>query len=336
MGTAPPDGVPPATLTGSMATYTPLPLPEARRIGARLGRDVLSVEGLAAGSVNSNYALTCRDGERLFLRIYEEQGPEGAAGEVELLGWLVRHGIPAVRPLEDAVGVSLDLLGERPVAVFPWVSGQICCQAQVTPERAHAVGAALARIHQVGGPRPRPGRFRTSDLAARCGVIESASSPELAAVAPRLRAWLAEVEALRSPDAPRGLCHGDLFRDNVLWEGSSLAALLDFESASDEPYTFDLAVTLLAWCYGDDLRRELATAMVAGYQTERPLTPADRAAFHAETLLAALRFAITRVTDYAMRAPPGATPTRDYRRFLARFGVVRALGAPGWLAFLGL
>jgi homoserine kinase type II len=319
-----------------MATYTPLPLPEARRIGARLGREVLSVEGLAAGSVNSNYALTCRDGERLFLRIYEEQGPEGAAGEVALLGWLARRGVPAVCPLEDAEGVAIDLLGEQPVAVFPWVRGEICCQARVTPERAHVVGAALARIHQVGGPHPRPGRFRTSDLLARCGVIEGASSPELAAMAPRLRAWLTEVEALRSPDAPRGLCHGDLFRDNVLWEGSSLAALLDFESASDAPYTFDLAVTLLAWCYGDELRRDLAAAMVAGYQSERPLTPADLAAFHAETLLAALRFATTRVTDYAMRAPAGSKPTRDYRRFLARFDEVRRLGASGWLAFLGV
>ncbi|MCS6901140.1 MAG: phosphotransferase, partial [Myxococcales bacterium] len=240
-----------------MATYTPLPLPEARRVGARLGRDVLSVEGLAAGSVNSNYVLTCRGGERLFLRIYEEQGPEGAAAEVALLRWLVDRGVPAVCPLEDAKGEALDRLGERPVAVFPWVDGEILCQARVTPERARVVGAALARVHLAGAPTLRPGRFRTSDLLARCAVIESAPSSELASEASRLRTWLKEVEALRSPEAPRGLCHGDLFRDNVLWEGPCLVALLDFESAAEEAFTFDLAVALLAWCYGEELRRDL-------------------------------------------------------------------------------
>ncbi|MCS6900291.1 MAG: homoserine kinase, partial [Myxococcales bacterium] len=80
----------------------------------------------------------------------------------------------------------------------------------------------------------------------------------------------------------------------------------------------------------------LAAAMVAGYQSERPLTPEDLAALHGETLLAALRFATTRITDYAMRAPPGAKPTRDYRRFLARFEAVRRLGPSGWRAFLGV
>lgn len=319
-----------------MATYTPLPFPEAHRIAARFGREVTSIEGLVAGSVNSNYRLTCRDGERIFLRIYEEQSAEGAAGEVELLDWLIDRGLPAVRPLRGLDGGALDELGGRSVALFPWVDGEICCQALVSPERARIIGAALARIHRIGAPHPRPGRFRVADLFARCDRIEEASAPELAAMAPRLRGWLAEVEARRSTEAPRGLCHGDLFRDNVLWQGLSLRALLDFESASDEPFAFDLAVTILAWCHGDELRRDLASALVAGYQSERPLLPGDRAALHAETLLAALRFTVTRITDYSMKAHLGASNFRDYRRFLARFEVVQGLGHDGWLAFLGL
>lgn len=327
---------PSPSLTDFMATHTHLPLPDARRIAASFGRDVLSVEGIPAGSVNSNYALQCASGERLFLRIYEEQDAAGAEGEAELLDWLGTHGLPVVQPLRDPEGKALEHLGERPVALFPWRTGQSLCQAMVRPNHTHAIGAALARLHRVGGPRPRPGRFRVEDLFARCARIEQASDPELASMAPRLRGWLREVEARRSPAAFRGLCHGDLFRDNVLWSGDSLAAILDFESASDEPYTFDLAVTLLAWCYGDSLQQELAIALVQGYQTERPLPPEDRDAFHAEASLAALRFTTTRITDYAMRAHLGTVGFRDYRRFLARYETLQRLGPQGWLAFLAL
>ncbi len=319
-----------------MATYTPLPIDEARRIALIFGHEVASVEGLKAGSVNSNYALTTPRGERLFLRIYEEQSAEGAAAEVELLGWLSERGVPVVQPLRAPDGGAVASLGRRPVSVFPWVAGEIRCQATVTPGHTRAVGEALARVHLAGAPRPRPGRFRVEDLRARCDVIEQAPQPELAALAPGLRSLLDEVEALRHPQAHRGLCHGDLFRDNVLWQGPSLAALLDFEVACDDRFAFDLAVTTLAWCYGDDFSGPLAAALVAGYQSIRPLPAEDLEALHAEAQLAALRFTVTRITDYAMRAHLGANIFRDYRRFLARFEALRAMGPRGWRSLLGL
>lgn len=326
----------PATLTASMALYTPLSLDDARRFASRFGRTIRAVEGIPAGSVNSNYRLQGEDGERLFLRIYEEQGVDGAHSEAALLRWLVRQGVPAVPPLQPLDGLPLPPLAHRPVALFPWIDGASCCQASVTATHARTIGAALARIHLAGSPTPRPGRFRVSDLLTRCDTIARAPDPSLAAMAPQLRAWLGDAERARSPLAHRGLCHGDLFRDNVLWRGHELAAILDFESASEEPLVFDLAVTLLAWCYGDELRADLASAMVQGYQSCRPLPPEDIDAFHAEATLAALRFTTTRITDYAMRAHLGATVFRDYRRFLARFHLLQRLGSRGWLQLVGL
>jgi len=40
--------------------------------------------------------------------------------------------------------------------------------------------------------------------------------------------------------------------------------------------------------------------------------------------LAALRFCITRITDYSMRAAPGEPPKRDFRRFVARLRELEA------------
>jgi hypothetical protein len=35
-----------------------------------------------------------------------------------------------------------------------------------------------------------------------------------------------------------------------------------------------------------------------------------------------LRFATTRITDFAMRTPAGQTPKRDFKRFLARYAAL--------------
>ena len=318
-----------------MAIYTTLSLADAQRLAEPYGLDVVACEGLIAGSVNSNHALSLADGGRVFARIYEEQSVDGARDESALLDHLAARGLPVARPLARGDGTTLSEHGGKPVALFPWVDGTIRCQATVSEGDAATVGAALARIHLAGSPRPRPGRFRVADLRTRCDHI-AAHGGELAPWAATLRAALAEVESRRHPDAHRGLCHGDLFRDNVLWRDADLAALLDFESAADERFAFDLTVTLLAWTYGGAFSPPLARAMVAGYQSVRPLPPADRVALFAEAQLAALRFTVTRITDYAMRAHLGANSGRDFRRFWARYSALETMGPDGWAALVGL
>jgi homoserine kinase type II len=122
----------------------------------------------------------------------------------------------------------------------------------------------------------------------------------------------------------QGVVHGDLFRDNVLWQGDRLVALLDWESASHGTIVYDLAVTMLAWCCGDQLDWSLGKAMVAGYQRERPLGREEWAGLWWSMRLACLRFATTRITDVYLKGtyPPGY---KNYQRFLQRLDMVETL-----------
>jgi Ser/Thr protein kinase RdoA (MazF antagonist) len=91
-----------------VALLTPLPLPDAARLGREFGLDVVSIEALSVGSVNSNFALVARDGRRYFARLYEEQGRSGALSEIALVAALSRAGVPVVEclPRLDAGGVG--------------------------------------------------------------------------------------------------------------------------------------------------------------------------------------------------------------------------------------
>jgi homoserine kinase type II len=302
-----------------MGLFTALPLSEAQRLGAEFGLDVVSVEALAAGSVNSNYRLVAGDGTRFFARAYEEQGKDGAEAELRLLSELAPAGVPTTVPLARRDGGHVADFAGKPFAVYPWVDGEILCHGRLTPVHLAAVGNALGRLHAATAVVTplAGGRFRPEDLRVRLDRIRH-ESPEHVDAANHIEERLDHYVARRDPSLPAGVIHGDLFRDNVLFSGTSILALIDFESASRGCFAFDVMVTLLAWCYGDAFRMDLVLAMMRAYTSVRPLEAVEREALVVEGAIACLRFATTRITDFSMRTPPGEKPGRDYRRFLGR------------------
>jgi homoserine kinase type II len=311
-----------------MATFTHLSLDDARRVASAHGLpECTAVVPVAAGTVNSNYFLVTAAG-RFFVRLYEQQEADGVAYEWSLLSHLLAHGVPVPPRREGPEPGVLRVLG-RPVAVFDEVRGEDLCQGLVTPQRTRPVGAALARAHRASESFGivREGRFRPEDVARLLKRAEGAGRAELSAPVARLSALHVELSAALGAELralPRGVTHGDLFRDNVLWQGDQIAALLDWESASDGMLVYDLAVTLLAWCCGDSFDFTLARAMVDGYREVRELSALEWTGLWWTMRLACLRFATTRIIDVFLK---GGYPAgyKDFNRFLMRLDIVESL-----------
>lgn len=309
--------------TRPVAFLTSLSLAEAQVLGRGFDLDVAAVEALALGSVNSNFCLTTAQGARYFARIYEEQGVDGARLELSLLRGLHRQGVPVTLPLSHQDGGDVALVSGKAFSVYQWVEGVHLCNGLVTRERARCLGEVLARVHVASpalGTLPT-GRFGLDGIRRRLANIRRDTDRFEHSVT-LLEGKLDKYERARNPALPQGLVHGDLFRDNVLWQEDRIVALLDFESASAGPFAYDLAVCLLSWCYTDGLRVDCARALVEGYEGIRPLTAEERESLGVEAALACVRFATTRIRDFSMRCVPGETPARDYRRFLARLSAV--------------
>ncbi len=319
-----------------MAAFTPLSKAQISSFLSEFSLgELVSADPVAGGSVNTNYRLVTTSGP-VFLRVYEEQGEAGARREANLLVHLAAAGVPTPAPLLRRDGGRTGALAGKPAALFPWREGGMRCQASVRPADAARVGEALARVHLVGAPPGLdlgPGRFGPEFLRQRLVRIGSSPDAALAAEAPRLGAALDTALSFRANDLPAGLVHGDVFRDNVLWDAAGgISAVLDFESASRGTFAYDVMVTVLAWCFGDALDLGLAGALVGGYAAVRPISELEWSGLYAEGLVAALRFTVTRITDYAMRAgEPGAAPRvmKDWRRFAARHAALVALGPRG-------
>ncbi|HHH29830.1 MAG TPA: homoserine kinase [Polyangiaceae bacterium] len=321
-----------------MALLTPMSLEEARQVGAHFGLEVVGVEPLPHGSVNSNFAVTLESGDRAFLRLCEESDFEAVTAQNRLLSRLVEVGVPTPAPLarvDDEGTVAIH--AGKPVAVFGWREGAWLCQQRVRAAHLERVGEVLGIIHrEAEGYEGAPeNRFAFQALRGRLeGLDEASLSDELRRDVVTLRDAVDELAPQVTQLPSTTVVHGDVFRDNVLWtEDGALSAVLDFESASMGHPAFDLMVTMLAWCFSGHLEQPLARALVRGYLRERELSGAELEACHLQARAGAVRFAITRITDYELR-PRGVVVYKDYRRFMARLAAVEAIGEEAFGSWL--
>jgi homoserine kinase type II len=308
-----------------VALFTRLGQAELAELAATFELGALAgVQAIAAGTINSNFEVATDRG-RWFVRINEGKSEADVAYEAELVGALAAGGVVTPPPVRARDGRPYAALPgtAKWVSVFAWRPGHHLLGAdEITAAVAGALGAALAQLHLVGGELPaswrRPSIYDHDHLVRRHAGFAGSRDPELA----RAIAVLGDELAIAAAAAPvrraasHGIIHGDLFRDNVLWDGDRLVAILDFEQASGGSLAYDLAVCINDWCWTGAIRFDAVAALIDGYQQVRPLTEADRAALPIEVRAAAARFTITRITDvYLARVE---NPEKDFRAFLAR------------------
>ena len=282
---------------------------------------------IAAGTVNTNVRVETSAGLR-FLRINEGKTEDDVAREAAIVAFVAARGVPTPAPARTTAGAPFAIWRGQFVSLFPWSPGRTLTRGDMTPDHARQAGAALAKLHRAGETFPdhRPGRYEPDEIDRRLAHISAAAGadPTLASAVATLQPELASLARERRPDVPLGLIHGDLFIDNVLYDGAVLSSLLDFEQASWGRLVYDVAVTLLAFAFGrDDFRPEVVRALLAGYVAERPPAAAEREAFGAELRFAACRFAVTRITDVYLKRTAGAAPGKDFGRYLLRLRRVR-------------
>lgn len=228
-----------------MACLTTLTLAEATDLAAAYGLQLRSFDALEAGSVNSNFRFVSSSGV-VFGRIYEEQCEAGARAESLLLSELSSSGVPVSPPLRRLDGAVIGLVQGKPFGLYPWVPGEWLCHQRLTVEHCRLLGAALAQVHLATSRLTAlpAGRFGLSQIRERLAFIQQ-TAPEFADSVRFIEGGLLRYVREANPELPRGLIHGDLFRDNVLWRqdgepgAPQLSALLDFESASEGVFVYD-------------------------------------------------------------------------------------------------
>jgi homoserine kinase type II len=289
------------------------------------------------GGVNTNYHVWS-GGRRWFLRLNEGKTAGDVAFEAEVLRFLSAHRVPSAPLVSTLEGEPFAEAEGRPAMLFVHAEGVELERADVTPERCRRIGGQLGRLHALAplfsGGRENP--YGWNRVAGWIAKLEPDGGGD-ALVARSLPVLREELEASRAlPAAPRGLVHGDLFLDNVLWVGAEISALLDWEMSCTDAFAYDLAVVLNAWCYGERFEPGLARALLAGYRESTALAAATADGLYRYARHAALRFTASRIHAFHVASLPAERLAwKDWTRYRDRLLALRAMGEHGFRELVG-
>lgn len=200
------------------------------------------------------WVVRCGEGSCILKRRHRDHATQR---ESRLLCLLKSHDIPVAVPIETIEGEYSVLAEGSSWTLFPYMIGQSVSLSDIRPEQARACGVVLSKLHLVFGFAPR-----FADLP---------------------------VQEVAGIELPVGLIHRDFHPTNVLFNGNSISAVLDFDLICYGPRMFDIAylgASLLAESFSS--RRHFSatlTEIVRGYCVNSSLT-----AYEVAALPAALEF----------------------------------------------
>jgi homoserine kinase type II len=273
--------------TAAMSVFTPLSDATLQTVLEPLSLTLDSARAATHGIENSNYLLRCHDQDGqprgLVLTLFEQRPLAQLPWFAALLHALQDAGLPVPAPIEVAGQTILPVAGKAAFLV-PWLPGEHVFAPTAT--HCRAVGALLARLHACplpDGDAPHNERTHLQALARQ--HLDALPDTERDAARLTLEHWL----ALRGRNC---LCHADLFRDNVLFNGGDVSGLLDLYNACAELPVYDLAVVANDWCVEEEGQLDplRLTALLAGYGLSE--APAD---LPLALAAAALRFYLSRL-----------------------------------------
>ena len=269
--------------------------------------EVVSFKGIAEGVENSNYLLQTTAGTYI-LTLYEKRVRKSDLPYfLGFMEHLAAQGIDCPTPLHGNDGTTLRTLCGRPAAIITFLKGM--WPRRIQPQHCASLGTALAQLHMAGASF---NMYRKNDLSIKDwrplydSCVDRAH--EIAESLPRIVSTEIEfLEANWPRGLPSGVCHADLFPDNVFFIGDKLSGMIDFYFACNDFFAYDLGICMNAWCFERDGSFNVTKAqlMLSNYRKVRDFSDHELQALPLLARGSAVRFLLTRLYDW-LNHPEGA------------------------------
>ncbi|MFT4307906.1 MAG: phosphotransferase [Candidatus Woesearchaeota archaeon] len=248
---------------------------------------IISFEKARMGVANHNWMITTSEGRFVLRCVNTDKSECDLTAEFDFIRTLEQAGFPYEMPTPLTAGDGSRIIEHegRRCWSYPYLQGSTIT-SPVTRSQAQQMGVMIAQMHAI---------IVSSDLKERIGnptfsidhviaharelLDERADETRTSYYARTLPVFLDIIERTPYPQLNTYPIHRDINPENVLFEGDTLTAVIDFDNVSvcDEPLVKDLSNALLYSCTHD--RRafdfERCADIVRSYRSIRNLSRAE-------------------------------------------------------------
>ncbi|HET9915567.1 MAG TPA: homoserine kinase, partial [Candidatus Binatia bacterium] len=213
------------------------------------------------------------------------------------------------------------------LTVTRYIDGIELPVSSITPAQLTAIGYALANLHLLGRSYKKgiDNRFSFNRIVGIYRDVRRQLPTHLKNIIRVLDDEFGYLENYLDNNLPKGIIHGDLFPDNVKFKGNRLTGVMDFEASCRGKLIYDLATAVNALCFVDGRYQiDRFEALIAGYESLRPLSLPEWDSFPNELRFSALRFTVTRIKDFFLKKmDENQRVYKDYKEFYDRLLILR-------------
>lgn len=265
---------------------------------------LVRAEPTALGIENTNYFIEAQDqrGQHLALVVTLLSDPAHSEFSAEWVQHLHRAGLPVPRLIKGNQRQAIVRSDNRGF----WLAERASGAHTVRPQRHHrqAIAQFLHGMHDlaedfvgIAPGHPRDHQWLRHTLTRSAPRLGKSQRQTLNRAVDHLAALEVELAQL-----PKAIVHGDLFRDNALFEGARLSAVIDFHHCAQHARLFDLGVVAIDWCLNrrQQMDQRLLHELIQDYGE---LSDAEHRHVGDFVLWAAAAFALARLSPANERAP---------------------------------
>ena len=275
------------------------------------------------GIENSNYIVCVKhsnsssDHKEYVLTVLEDQSLDNRSLVLATLERCFVRGLPVPEIVRTSEGSEIANWQDREILL----SHRILGNHVVLPTKKHcaAIGRFLARAHLIlrSSDDETPYARDLNWLKNVSETCQDSLRTEERRVLRRAMSLLGSLlERNDVQGLPQGIIHGDLFRDNVLFNQHGLCGVLDFHHAGYGYWLFDLAVAINDWCWENgQLDGKKTFAVLREYSNIRKLKAMEHWCFPFFLLYAAVGFWLSRLVISTRDDLPDGYPRKDPQEF---------------------
>ena len=275
-------------------------------------------EGILEGVENTNYKITTSQGVYI-LTIFEKRVLESELPFfIKLQNYLFDKNIKCPHPIKDRKGESINTLEKKPCVIMSFLSGKKINNP--TANHCYQVGEQLANIHQ---HTKNFSLTRQNNLHQKFwrNIFEKCqnNNNQYNGVLETIEKELQYFEKYWPNDLPKGVIHGDVFKDNVFFVNGSLSGFIDFYFACNDFYAYELAICINAWCFDKNTTFNQAKykSILLGYETLRTLSPKEFDKLPILLRGATMRILLTRLHDKLHHQKEAYVTPKDPMEYLS-------------------
>ena len=280
--------------------------------------NLISFEGIIKGTENTNYKIITSKNKYILTILEKRVQPEDLPFFMDLQYELAAHGFDCPLPVKNNKKSIINKLKDKNAVIITFLQGENL--TNVMPEHCHELGLKIAQFTNITKnlnlSRPNSVGYKTwVSIYENFKNINNESYQEYFQILSNELIFLKNNWPINLPTA---IIHADLFIDNILFIKNKISGIIDFYFSCNYFIAYELALTINAWCFNDDLTFNYKNynSLMMGFENISTLNIEEKGSMNVLLRGAAVRILVTRLYDKIFHPDDALVKLKDPKEYL--------------------